>query len=68
MKASELSSLVNGIIETHGSDARVSFLYQTKAGRTKIGDVTGYHVFGITSPGHPTIHILVDYPRGEVEQ
>ena len=68
MKASELAALVSGIIETHGPDSRVSFLYQTKAGRTKIGDVTGYHVFGIASPGSPTIHMLIDYPRGEVEQ
>ena len=67
MTLGEINALVQGAIQMHGSNAKADFLYQTKAGRTKVDVITGYGVLGMTTPGEPIVRFIIGHARGEQE-
>lgn len=67
MTLAELNALIQGAIQMHGCDAKCSFLYQTKSGMTKVGDVTGYTVGGVGQAWGPTIRFSINHARGKME-
>lgn len=67
MTLGELNALVQGAMQMHGPDAKADFLYQTKAGRTKIDSITGYAVFAMATPGSPIVRFVIGHARGEQE-
>jgi len=68
MTLGELNSLIQGAIEMHGPDAKADFLYEIKSGRTRIGTVTGYTVYGMGESWGPTVRFTLNHARGVREE
>ena len=72
MKVGELRRICDELMETHGKDLELDFLYPVPHAtqrRTKIANITSYEVIGVQD-GSPFLNVRfhVNYARGKIEE